>query len=77
MLSLGFLYRKEEQRHLRGVENVPDEGGSKIRFWEGGVLREVFLPLFFSHTPVANFTNLRQTSHEGAHFSVLLMYGNV
>ena len=34
-LGLNFLHRKTEQRHLRGMENVPDEGGSKTRFREG------------------------------------------
>ena len=30
-----FCTGKTEQRHPRGVENVPYEGGSKTPFWEG------------------------------------------
>ena len=35
LLSRGFLYRKTEQRHPTGVENVPYEGGPKPLFGRG------------------------------------------
>ena len=45
-----FCTGKTEQRHLRGVENVPYEGGPKPLFGRG-VIREVFLPPPFSTPP--------------------------
>ena len=35
LLRRGFLYRNTEHWHLRGVENVPYEGGFKTPVWEG------------------------------------------
>ena len=42
-----FCTGKTEQRHPRGVENVPYEGVPKPLFGRG-VIREVFLPPLFS-----------------------------
>ena len=33
--AVNFCTGKTEQRHSRGVENVPVRGGSKTPFWEG------------------------------------------
>ena len=47
--SYGLLCTgKAEQRHLRGAEHVPDEGGSPKPFFGRGLIREVSLPPFFS-----------------------------
>ena len=49
---MDFCTGRTEQRHPRGVENVPYEGGPKPLFFFGrGVIREVFHPPLFSTPP--------------------------
>ena len=50
---LGFsdLYRKDRATTPRGVENVPYEGGGPRPIFGRGVIREVFLPPYFSTPP--------------------------
>ena len=35
LLCRGFFYRKNRAMTPEGGGNIPDEGGSKIPFWEG------------------------------------------
>ena len=52
LLCRGFLYRKNRALTLRGVENVPYEGGSKTRFSGRGVSFVRFsTPLLFGTPP--------------------------
>ena len=51
VLSLGLLYRKPEQQHLRGGGgNVPDEEDPKPVLGRD-VLRDMFLPPLFPPPP--------------------------
>ena len=56
--SSAFLQGKKEQRHQRGVENVPNDGGPKSLFCRG-VIGEVFLPPPFSTPPWRPLTPAR------------------
>ena len=54
LLCGGFLYRKTEPGHLRGVENVPYDGGSKTPFGEGCHSWGFPSPLFSTPPPMAS-----------------------
>ena len=55
-----FCRRKTEHWHVRGVENVPYEGGPKPLFGRG-VIREVFHPPLFSTPPWRPLENIRHS----------------
>ena len=52
--ALSFCAGKTEHWHLRGVENVPYEGGSKTPFWEGYHSWGFQPPLFLSPPLIAS-----------------------